>query len=362
MKVVTIVGARPQFVKAAALSREFQKHSNIEEIILHTGQHYDQNMSDIFFKEMQISHPKYNLNINSLSHGAMTGRMLEEIENILILEKPDYLLVYGDTNSTLAGALAAKKLHIQVVHVEAGLRSFNMAMPEEVNRILTDRISDVLFCPTSIAVENLKKEGYINFNISIFYTGDVMQDAALFYEKQSDQSSDILNQTHVKKNGYYLCTLHRAENTNNMQRLASIINGLNNLPLQYHIVLPIHPRTKQLLKNFKLNGNIKIIAPVGYFDMIQLIKNSRLVITDSGGLQKEAYFFNKFCITTRDQTEWIELVNHGYNKIVGADYQKIINSVEYFESRTFNKEIELYGGGFAAKSIVLNMIEHFSNK
>lgn len=361
MKIVTVVGARPQFVKAAALSREFAKHDNIEEVILHTGQHFDINMSDVFFEEMQIPHPKYNLNINCLSHGAMTGRMLEEIEKILILEKPDYLLVYGDTNSTLAGALAAKKMHIKVVHIEAGLRSFNMAMPEEVNRILTDRISDLLFCPTSTAIENLEKEGFSNFNSSIFNVGDVMQDAALFYEKKADQNSDILKDSLIKKNEYYLCTLHRAENTNNMERLASIIKGLNNLTPKYHIVLPVHPRTKQLLSKFKLNKNIKIIPPVGYFDMIQLIKNSRLVITDSGGLQKEAYFFNKFCITTRDQTEWIELVTHGYNKIVGADSKKIIETVKYFESIPFKKEIELYGAGLAAKSITLNMIKHFSN-
>lgn len=362
MKIVTVVGARPQFVKAAALSREFAKRTNIEEVILHTGQHFDKNMSDVFFEEMQIPHPKYNLNINCLSHGAMTGRMLEEIENILIFEKPDYLLVYGDTNSTLAGALAAKKLYIQVVHVEAGLRSFNMAMPEEQNRIITDRISDILFCPTSTAIENLEKEGFINFDSSIFNVGDVMQDAALFYEKYADQNSDILKGAHIKKDEYYLCTLHRAENTNNMERLASIIKGLNGLPPKYHIILPIHPRTKQLLNKFKLKKNIKIIAPVGYFDMIQLIKNSRLVITDSGGLQKEAYFFNKFCITTRDQTEWIELINHGYNKIVGADSKKIIDGVEYFESLTFHKEIELYGGGFATQAIASKMIKHFSKK
>ena len=361
MKIVTVVGARPQFVKAAALSREFAKHDNIEEVILHTGQHFDINMSDVFFEEMQIPHPKYNLNINCLSHGAMTGRMLEEIEKILILEKPDYLLVYGDTNSTLAGALAAKKMHIKVVHIEAGLRSFNMAMPEEVNRILTDRISDILFCPTLTAINNLKIEGFSNFNSSIFNVGDVMQDAALFYEKQADQNSNILKETHIKKNSYYLCTLHRAENTNNMERLASIIRGLNNLPSKYHIILPIHPRTKQLLNKFKPNKNINIIAPVGYFDMIQLIKNSRLVITDSGGLQKEAYFFNKFCITTRDQTEWVELVTNGYNKIVGADSKKIIEGVKYFESRTFQKGIELYGGGFATQAIVSKMIKHFSN-
>ena len=362
MKIVTIVGARPQFVKAAALSREFIKHTNIEEVILHTGQHFDTNMSDVFFEEMQIPHPKYNLNINSLSHGAMTGRMLEEIENILILEKPDYLLVYGDTNSTLAGALAAKKLHIQVIHVEAGLRSLNMAMPEEINRILTDRISNVLFCPTSTAVENLEKEGFSNFDCSIFNVGDVMQDAALFYEKQAEQNSDILNNLLVKKYQYYLCTLHRAENTNNKYRLESIIKGLNNLPSKYHVILPIHPRTKKLLNKFKLKENIKIITPVGYFDMIQLIKNSRLVITDSGGLQKEAYFFNKFCITTRNQTEWIELVNHGYNKIVGADSKKIIDSVKYFETRTFYKEIELYGGGNATQKIVKKLIKHFLDK
>lgn len=362
MKIVTIVGARPQFVKAAALSREFKKHTNIEEVILHTGQHFDKNMSDVFFEEMQIPHPKYNLNINSLSHGAMTGRMLEEIEKILLKEKPDYLLVYGDTNSTLAGALAAKKLHIKLVHVEAGLRSFNMAMPEELNRILTDRISDILFCPTSTAIDNLEREGFSNFDSLIFNVGDVMQDAALFYEKQADQNSNILKDTHIKKNEYYLCTLHRAENTNNMERLASIIKGLNNLASKFQLVLPIHPRTKQLLNKFKLNKNIKIIAPVGYFDMIQLIKNSRLVITDSGGLQKEAYFFNKFCITTRDQTEWTELVSHGYNKIVGADAKKIIDGVECFESQTFHREIELYGGGFATQAIVSNMIKHFSTK
>lgn len=361
MKVVTIVGARPQFVKAAALSKEFKNQTHIEEIIIHTGQHFDKNMSNVFFEEMQIPYPKYNLDINSLSHGAMTGRMMEEIENILMLEKPDYLLVYGDTNSTLAGALAAKKLHIKVVHVEAGLRSFDMAMPEEVNRILTDRISDILFCPTSTAFENLNKEGFSNFDNSIYNVGDIMQDVAFLYEKQSDQSSNILNDSNIKKNEYYLCTLHRAENTDNKQRLKSIIKGLNNISSGYKVILPIHPRTKRLISKFKLSENIKIIQPVGYLDIIQLIKNSRLVITDSGGLQKEAYFFNKFCVTTRDQTEWIELVSNGYNKIVGADSKKIVECVKYFESITFTKKTELYGGGFATKKIVSNMIKHFSS-
>lgn len=361
MKILTIVGARPQFVKAAALSRIFGNHSDIEEVIVHTGQHFDKNMSDIFFEEMQIPHPKYNLNINSLSHGAMTGKMMEEIEKVLKVEKPDCLLVYGDTNSTLAGALAAKKLHIKVVHIEAGLRSFNMDMPEEVNRILTDRISDILFCPTLTAVKNLKKEGFDYFDALVFNVGDVMQDAALFYEQYADENSNILQTTGINSNEYYLCTLHRAENTNDMRKLKEIVNGINNLPSKYHVVLPIHPRTKQLLNNFNLNDNIKIIEPVGYFDMINLIKNSRLIVTDSGGLQKEAYFFNKFCVTTRDQTEWTELVENGFNKIVGANAKSLIESVNYFESKTFKKGKELYGGGKATQEIVSHL-KKFLNK
>lgn len=348
MKIVTIVGARPQFVKAAALSRAFQEVKGIEEIIVHTGQHFDKNMSDVFFEEMQIPQPQYNLAINSLSHGAMTGRMIEKIEEVLLSEKPDYLLVYGDTNSTLAGAIAASKIHIPVVHVEAGLRSFNMEMPEEVNRILTDRISTILFCPTETAVQNLEKEGYENLTAKVVRSGDVMEDAALYYDQFASERATVLEDHSFQAEGYYLCTLHRAENTKSADRMKEITLGLNAIAEQYPVVLPVHPRTSDLLRSHDLHENITIIEPVGYFDMITLIKNARLVVTDSGGLQKEAYFFNKFCVTARDQTEWVELVEHGFNKIVGANAEKLIEAVQHFETKTFNKEVELYGGGKAA--------------
>ena len=348
MKVVTIVGARPQFVKAAALSRAFQEIGGIEEVIVHTGQHFDKNMSDVFFEEMQIPHPQYNLAINSLSHGAMTGRMIEKIEAVLVEEKPDFLLVYGDTNSTLAGALAAVKIQVPIAHVEAGLRSFNMEMPEEINRILTDRISNILFCPTDTAIENLAKEGYENIDVEVVKSGDVMEDAALYYEKLSREKATVLQTYNLAASSYYLCTLHRAENTKSPKRMAEIIQGLNSIAENHKVVLPVHPRTKELLLRHNLNANILILEPVGYFDMIALIKNARLVVTDSGGLQKEAYFFNKFCVTARDQTEWVELVSNGYNKIVGSSSAKMIEAVNYFEVKTFQMETELYGGGKAA--------------
>ena len=348
MKIITIVGARPQFVKAAALSRAFQEIGGIEEVIVHTGQHFDKNMSDIFFEEMQIPHPQYNLAINSLSHGAMTGRMMEKIEAVLVKEKPDFLLVYGDTNSTLAGALAAVKIQVPIVHVEAGLRSFNMDMPEEINRIITDRISNILFCPTHTAIENLAKEGYENIDAEVVNSGDVMEDAALYYEKVSRDKATVLQAYNLAASSYYLCTLHRAENTRSPKRMAAIILGLNSIAQNHKVVLPLHPRTKDLLLRHGLNENILILEPVGYFDMIALIKNARLVVTDSGGLQKEAYFFNKFCVTMRDQTEWIELVSNGYNKIVGASSSKMIEAVNYFEAKTFQKKTELYGAGKAA--------------
>jgi UDP-GlcNAc3NAcA epimerase len=357
MKIVTIVGARPQFVKAAAVSRAFQEIGGIEEVIVHTGQHFDKNMSDVFFEEMQIPHPQYNLAINSLSHGAMTGRMIEKIEEVLLKEKPDFLLVFGDTNSTLAGALAAVKIQMPIAHVEAGLRSYNMEMPEEINRILTDRISNILFCPTDTAMANLQKEGYANIKTELVKSGDVMEDAARYYEEISGQRSTVLQENSLTEGSYYLCTLHRAENTNSLTRMAEIIKGLNQIAMQHKIVLPVHPRTKELMLQHHLHDNILIIEPVGYFDMIALIKHSRLVVTDSGGLQKEAYFFNKFCVTTRDQTEWVELVEHGYNEIVGADSNKLIAAVNTFEGKTFKKEIELYGGGQAA----LGMAQYLKN-
>ena len=352
MKIVTIVGARPQFVKAAALSRELTKHTNIEEVILHTGQHFDKNMSDIFFSEMKIPTPKYNLKINSLSHGAMTARMLEAIEKILKKENPDFLLVYGDTNSTIAGALAAVKLNINVVHVESGLRSFNMNMPEEINRIITDRLSKILFCPTKVSMQNLMNEGYKNFDKKIVNVGDIMLDAALFYEKISDEKSSIIKKFALQKSSYLLATIHRQENTNNQLRFNEIFHALNELSKKIKIILPVHPRIKQKLDAFSLNNNFIITEPVGYFDMISLIKNSRFVITDSGGLQKEAYFFKKFCITIRDQTEWIELVKNNYNILVSSNPKKIFKAVDYFFDKKFNDNNSFYGNGNTAKKIV----------
>jgi len=350
-KVVTIVGARPQFIKAAAVSRELKK-AGIEEIIVHTGQHFDDNMSKIFFDEMEIPTPDYNLDIHSLSHGAMTGRMIEEIEKVLIKESPDYLIVYGDTNSTLAGAIAAQKLQIPIAHIEAGLRSYNLKMPEETNRIITDRISTLLFCPTYNAVENLKKEGFENFPCKIFRSGDVMQDVALFYEGKAEQKSTIIKILNLENSKYILCTIHRQENTDDPIRLKNIISALNELSEDFQIVLPLHPRTREIIKKTSQHLNFKTIDPVGYFDMIQLIKNSEFVITDSGGLQKEAFFFKKFCITLRDETEWIELVNHEFNVVVGSDKDRILSEAKKTLHKTANFNIDLYGNGKAAENIV----------
>ncbi len=355
MKILTIVGARPQFVKAAALSRAFKKHSNIEEIIVHTGQHFDENMSDIFFTEMEIPQPKYNLDINSVGHGAMTGRMLEGIEELLLKEKPDLLLVYGDTNSTIAGALAAKKLHIKIAHVEAGLRSFNMEMPEEVNRILTDRISDYLFCPTSTAINNLNKEGYENIDCTIVNCGDVMQDAANFYAQKSEEKSTVIKD--IKLNNFILCTLHRAENTDDIDRLSSIVNALNTINKTTPIVLPLHPRTKNKIKDAGLKLEVNIIDPVGYFDMIELLKNCSLVMTDSGGLQKEAFFFEKNCVTMRDQTEWVELIENNVNVLVGADEKAILAGVEKMLENKPDFSINLYGNGIACNNIATEILK-----
>jgi len=356
MKILTVIGARPQFVKAAALSREFAKHNNIEEVLVHTGQHFDANMSEIFFQEMEIPKPKYNLDINSVGHGAMTGRMLEGIEEILIKEKPDLLLVYGDTNSTIAGALAAKKLHIKVAHVEAGLRSFNMEMPEEVNRILTDRISDYLLCPTQTAIDNLMKEGYENIDTNIVKTGDVMQDAAYFYAQKSEEKSTVVKEINLDK--YILTTLHRAENTDDKKRLSQIVDALNEIHTTIcPIVLPLHPRTKKKLEQFDLKLDVKTIDPVGYFDMIELIKNSSLVMTDSGGLQKEAFFFEKNCVTMRDQTEWVELIDAEVNVLVGADKSEIISQAYKMLNKSSNFSIDLYGNGKASENIVKVIID-----
>ena len=359
MKILTIIGARPQFIKAAAVSREIAK-TNIKEVIVHTGQHFDANMSQIFFDEMEIPKPDYNLEIHSLSHGAMTGRMLEGIEEIILKEKPDVLMVYGDTNSTIAGALAAAKLDVKVAHIEAGLRSFNMEMPEEINRILTDRISDILFCPTDKAIENLQKEGFENFSCSVIKNGDVMQDAALFYEKKSAEKSEILKNLNLENTKFVLSTIHRQENTDKPGNLESIIEGLNKINANTNVVMPLHPRTKKILEKRNLKVDFKLIPPVGYFDMIELLKNCELVVTDSGGLQKEAFFFKKLCITAREQTEWTELIDNNYNVLVGANGKKLIEQYNKLKTAKPNFDKNLYGNGKASSIIVKKLQEFIS--
>lgn len=360
MKILTILGARPQFIKAGSVSREIAKHKEIKEVIVHTGQHYDANMSDIFFEEMQIPKPDYFLGIGGKSHGAMTGQMIEKIEEVAQKEKPDWIMVYGDTNSTLAGAIVASKLHIKLAHIEAGLRSFNMKMPEEVNRILTDRVSTILFCPTKTAVENLKTEGFpftlsANHQQLITNVGDVMQDGALFYRGLAVKPKNI----DIKDN-FILCTIHRAENTDDENRLRSIFEALNEIAKEKQIILPLHPRTKKILENLKLNiQNLTLIDPVGYLEMVWLIDNCSLVMTDSGGLQKEAYFFEKPCITLRDETEWVELVECGANVLVGADKDKILKA--FRNNSKFNIEnskLDLYGGGKASEKIIKKLLEY----
>jgi UDP-GlcNAc3NAcA epimerase len=354
IKVLTILGARPQFIKAGSVSREIAKHKEVEEIIVHTGQHYDANMSDIFFDEMKIPKPNYFLGIGGKSHGAMIGQMIEKIEEVAIKENPDWIMVYGDTNSTLAGAIVASKLHIKLAHIEAGLRSFNMKMPEEVNRILTDRISNILFCPTNTAIQNLENEGYENLDCKIVKSGDVMQDGAIFYKKYAVKPS-----FEIKKD-YILCTIHRAENTDDQTRLKDIFESLNEIAKEKQVILPLHPRTKKLLENLNLNiQNLTLIDPVGYLEMVWLIDNCSLVMTDSGGLQKEAYFFEKQCITLRDETEWVELVKCGANTLVGADNQMILKV--YKNNSKFNSEnskLDLYGGGKASENIIRELISY----
>lgn len=348
-KVVTILGARPQFVKGAVLSRVIQKHNKVEEIIVHTGQHFDANMSAVFFEEMQIPKPKYNLNINGLNHGAMTGQMLEKIEEILLVEKPDVVVVYGDTNSTLAGTLAAKKLHIKVVHVEAGLRSFNMQMPEEINRILTDRIANLLSCPTEIAVSNLKNEGFDSFDTLIEKHGDIMKDAVEFYSKVSEEKSTIIKDLGLVKNEFVLATIHRQENTDDKEKLTNIFEALEKINVSKKVVLPLHPRTKKMLDEYKLKPNVTFIEPVGYFSMLELLKNCALIVTDSGGLQKEAFFNKKFCVIAREETEWKELVDNGYAAITGANSEKIETHFQQFLTLSKDFKESLYGDNVGEK-------------
>ena len=355
MRIVTIVGARPQFIKAAVVSRAIKEQAsksgiNIEETIIHTGQHYDPNMSQIFFDELGIPEPGVNLEISGGSHGTMTGQMLSKIEEVLLEKKPNFLLIYGDTNSTLAGALAAAKMHIPIAHVEAGLRSFNRSMPEEVNRVIADHVSNLLLCPTETAVQNLTKEGITK---NVHNIGDVMYDASLFYRKIAHQKYDTLKTIGLEKGNYVLSTCHRAENTDNIQRLSSILKGLTNIAKEIPVVLPLHPRTKAIIEQsglFDLIKNIRIIEPVSFLEMLQLEENARTIITDSGGVQKEAYFFKVPCITMREETEWVETVDAGWNTIVGADETAIVNA---FQAADPNKDwAELYGDGHAGDKVV----------
>lgn len=374
MKILTVIGARPQFIKAAVVSRAIETHNQargpqrIQEAVVHTGQHYDANMSDIFFAEMSIPKPNYHLDIRASCHGAMTGRMLEEIEKIIMTENPDIVMVYGDTNTTLAGALAAAKLHIPIAHVEAGLRSYNMLMPEEINRVLTDRISSWLFCPTKTAVENLKQEGFGNWAATaskqpeICVVGDVMLDAALYYQQLAKPTNEV--NTILERHGglFYLATLHRAENVDNPVRLKTIFRALSDIAKKKAIIMPLHPRTRKMLtENGLISAALKIIDPVGYFDMITLLSHCRGVFTDSGGVQKEAYFFGKPCITLRDETEWIELVEQGFNKLVGADYDAIIEAEKNLATIK-SGNTGFYGDGKAGDKIVDALLNWYKSQ
>lgn len=353
-KIVTIIGARPQFVKAAVVSKALQKHASLKEIVVHTGQHYDANMSQIFFDELEIRSPQYHLGIGSGNHGKQTGEMMTQIEQLLLNEKPEVLLIYGDTNSTLAGALAAAKLHIPIAHVEAGLRSYNRRMPEEINRIIADQLSTMLFTPTTQAVKNLKSEGYPDARI--FEVGDVMYDAALFYLERAMQKSDILKRLHLNHRDYILATIHRAENTDDLCRLNTIFTALDRISRDHPLIMPLHPRTRNLLDRYfpswQEKTAVRVIEPIGFFDMIMLENHAALIITDSGGVQKEAYFYQTPCLTLRDQTEWLETVDLGWNRLVKPSNADII----YEEaSQALNKQglahHNPYGKGDASQLI-----------
>lgn len=351
MKIITVVGARPQFIKAAPVSRELRK--SFDEIIVHTGQHYDDNMSKVFFEELGIPTPDYNLQIGSGSHGKMTGEMLIKLEEIYLKEKPDFVLVYGDTNSTLAGALAASKLLIPVIHVEAGLRSFNMTMPEEQNRILTDHISTLLLVPTEEAIRNLKNEG---ISSRVYNIGDVMYDAVMMFQDLAEDKKNMLDDIGIKEGQYILTTIHRAENTNDINRLREIIEALNECGK--NIILPLHPRTEKFIRDYDLvlKDNIKVIKPVGYLEMLMLEKYAEKIVTDSGGVQKEAYFAGKPCITMRDETEWIETVKVGWNAIVGTDKNKILAAIRDFNPK--DNRPNIFGNGDASQKIVKLMKDY----
>ena len=383
IKIVTIIGARPQIIKAAALSRAIKNNfsSQITEIIVHTGQHYDDNMSQVFFDELEIPLPNYNLNVGSGNHGKQTATMISAIEDVLLIEKPNAIVLYGDTNSTLAGAMAASKIHIPVIHIEAGLRSFNKSMPEEINRIMCDHVSTLLFSPTKTGFNNLIQEGFLSQNNApysidnpkIYHCGDVMYDNSLFFSKISDVKTSIINDLKLKNNGFILATIHRNNNTDEPIRLNALFKSLNDISINYQlqIVLPLHPRTSNLLDRnlskdlaeaIRLNSNFKIISPVSFLEMLALEKNCCLVMTDSGGVQKEAFYFEKPCVILRPETEWIELLENGAALIADADENKIKFSFEQLIAKKDLSFPKLYGDGNAAVFICSEIISQITTK
>ena len=380
-KIITVVGARPQIIKAAALSRAIKNHysGKINEVIVHTGQHYDENMSQVFFDELGIPSPDINLSVGSGSHGKQTATMIEGIEKVILDEKPNAIVVYGDTNSTLAAGVAASKIHIPVVHIEAGLRSYNKKMPEEVNRIMCDHVSSLLFSPTKTGVENLLKEGfkqeaggnYTMDNPGVFHCGDVMYDNSIHFSEMSAQESTVLADNKLIEGEYILSTIHRNDNTDTPERITGIFEALQAISKENNveIVLPLHPRTAKILTqnlpselylSIQSNPNIKLIPPVSFLDMIALEKNSKMVITDSGGVQKEAFFFNKACIILRPETEWVELVSCGSATIVGWNKDKIIEAYNRYSNDSSLKFPPVFGDGKAAEFICDMMLKHLS--
>jgi UDP-GlcNAc3NAcA epimerase len=384
-KIVTVIGARPQFIKAAPVSRAIQASNQgsspggdavrINEVIVHTGQHYDDNMSEVFFRELELPQPAYHLQVGSGSHGEQTGEMLKRLESVLLKEKPDYVMVYGDTNSTLAGALAAAKLHIPVAHVEAGLRSFNQHMPEEINRVLTDHISTLLFCPTDTAIKNLRREGFTTIlpvtsgsrpvritsaDRLVANVGDVMHDALRYNVHLAERRSNILERLGLmeasrKPSPYYLATVHRAENTDNPDRLEAIVKAFVRLNKQHPVVWPTHPRTLKVIEaslgSRTLCSSLRLIEPASYLDMLVLERNARTILTDSGGVQKEAYWLGVPCVTLRDETEWLETVKSGWNVLAGAETQSIVLKAERMQ-RTRSQLAEVKIPGAAAERLV----------
>ncbi len=379
IKIVTIIGARPQIIKAAALSRAIKNKysSQLKEIIVHTGQHYDANMSQVFFDELGIPAPDYNLNVGSGGHGSQTAAMINGIEEILIKEKPNGIVLYGDTNSTLAGAIAAVKIHIPVIHIEAGLRSFNKAMPEEINRIMCDHASSFLFSPTKTGLNNLIKEGfndkalppYNANNPKIYHSGDVMYDNSLFFSSVAETKTDILQKLKLRKDNFILATIHRNNNTDEPKRLNALFKALNDISVKHKldIVLPLHPRTAKLLEvnlakelyhEIKNNLQFKITEPASFLEMIALEKNCKLVMTDSGGVQKEAFYFEKACVILRPETEWVELVECGTAIIADATEEKIKTAFETLTTRSGLKFPKIYGDGHAAEFVCGEIIKY----